>query len=256
MKRHPAVLLAAAAIIAFACATPAFAAPVTAVKNIVLVHGSFADGSGWRGVADILEHDGYHVTVAQPPETSLDDDVTSVKRLLAMQDGPAILVGHSYGGVIITQAGSDPKVAGLVYVAAMAPDDGEAAGQLLQKIPAASTAVTPSADGYLYLDPARFRADFAADVPANVTRFMALSQVLTNSAAFGQKVTSPAWKTKPSWGIVATEDRAINPDLERFMYQRAGSHVTEIKGSHAVYISRPKDVAAVIELAAQGAQKH
>ncbi len=225
-------------------------APPAAVKNVVLVHGSFADGSGWRGVADILINDGYHVSVVQPPETSLNEDVAAVKRVLAVQDGPAILVGHSYGGVIITQAGDDPKVAGLVYVAAIAPDDGEAAGQLLQKIPAASTAVTPTADGFLYLDPRRFHDDFAADLPVSETRFMALSQVVTNGAAFGQKITGPAWKTKPSWGIVATEDRAINPDLERFMYQRAGSHVTEIKASHAVYISRPKEVAAVIESAA------
>ena len=225
-------------------------APPAVVKNVVLVHGSFADGSGWRGVADILINDGYHVSVVQPPETSLNEDVAAVKRVLAVQDGPAILVGHSYGGVIITQAGDDPKVAGLVYVAAIAPDDGEAAGQLLQKIPAASTAVTPTADGFLYLDPRRFHDDFAADLPVSETRFMALSQVVTNGAAFGQKITGPAWKTKPSWGIVATEDRAINPDLERFMYQRAGSHVTEIKASHAVYISRPKEVAAVIESAA------
>jgi len=238
----------------FASANFANAAPPSAVKNIVLVHGSFADGSGWRGVAGILEKDGYHVCVVQHPETSLDDDVVAVKRVLALQDGPAILVGHSYGGVVITQAGTDQKVAGLVYVAALAPDDGEAAGQLLQKIPAASQAVTPTADGYLYLNPAKFHADFAADLPEADTRFMARSQVLTNGAAFGQKIVNPAWKSKPSWGIVATEDRAINPELEHFMYKRAGSHVSEIKASHAVYISRPKEVAAVIEQAATSAK--
>lgn len=150
--------------------------------------------------------------------THVSDDsrgVAAVKRVLAMQDGPTALVGHSYGGVLITQAGTDPKVVSLVYLAAMAPDEGEVAGQLLQKIPPASTAVTPTADGFLYLDPARFRADFAAGLPVELTRFMALSQVMTKSVAFGTKVTNPAWRTKPSWGIVATKDRAINPELER-----------------------------------------
>lgn len=248
MKRI--VPLALAAIFA----AGAHAAPAGAVKNVVLVHGSFADGSGWRGVADILTKDGYHVSIVQPPETSLNDDVTAVKRLLALQDGPAVLVGHSYGGAIITQAGSDPKVAALVYVAALAPDEGEAAGQLLQKIPAASKAVTPTADGFLYLDPAHFHDDFAADLPKSQTDFMAHSQVLTNGAAFGQPITNPAWKSKPSWGIVATEDHAINPELERFMYKRANAQATEVKGSHAVYISKPKEVAAVIEKAAAGAK--
>ncbi|GGC66708.1 alpha/beta hydrolase [Undibacterium terreum] len=249
--KHIATLLLTVAAVAAAVATSgtALAAP-GAVKNIVLVHGSFADGSGWRPLAEILEKDGYHVAVVQHPETSLNDDVTAVKRVLAQQDGPVLLVGHSYGGVVVTQAGTDPKVVGLVYVAAMLPDEGEAAGELLQKIPAASKAVTPTADGYLYLDPAQFHADFAADLPKAETHFMALSQVLTNSSAFGQKIVNPAWKTKPSWGIVATEDRAINPELERFMYKRAGSQVSEIKASHAVYISRPKEVAAVIEKAA------
>ncbi|GJI89525.1 alpha/beta fold hydrolase [Duganella hordei] len=251
MKRIASMLLTATAVAAAVSANAANA-PAAAIKNVVLVHGSFADGSGWRAVADILEKDGYHVAVVQHPETSLADDVTAVKRVLAMQDGPAVLVGHSYGGVVITEAGTDPKVAALVYVAGMAPDEGEVAGQLLQKIPAASTAVTPTADGYLFLDPARFRADFAADLPAELTRFMALSQVMTNGAAFGTKITNPAWKTKPTWAIVATEDRAINPELERFMYQRAGAKVTEVKASHAVYISRPKEVAAVIEKAAAG----
>lgn len=247
-------ILSSLAITASAVVAPssAMAAKAGAIKNVVLVHGSFADGSGWRGVADILEKDGYHVSVVQHPETSLDDDIAAVKRVLAMQDGPVVLVGHSYGGVVITGAGSDPKVAALVYIAALAPDEGEAAGQLLQKIPSASTAVTPTADGFLYLDPARFRADFAADLPADLTRFMALSQVMTNGAAFGAKTASPAWKTKPSWAMVATEDRAINPELERFMYQRAGSKTVEVKSSHAAYISHPKETAALIEQAAAG----
>jgi pimeloyl-ACP methyl ester carboxylesterase len=243
------------AIVSILLSTLAFtagAAPSGAIKNVVLVHGSFADGSGWRGVAEILEHDGYHVSVVQHPETSLDDDITAVKRVIAMQDGPVVLVGHSYGGVVVTGAGTDPKVAALVYVAAMLPDEGESAGQLLQSKPSASTAVTPTADGYLYLDPARFRADFAADLPVAVTRFMALSQVMTNGAAFGAKMTNPAWKTRPSWAIVATEDRAINPELELFMYKRAGARVIEVKSSHAVYISHPKETAALIEQAATG----
>jgi pimeloyl-ACP methyl ester carboxylesterase len=250
MNRFASTVVTAIAAAAALTAGVAHSAPAGAVKNVVLVHGSFADGSGWRGVAEILEKDGYRVAVVQHPETSLADDVTAVKRTLASMDGPVVLVGHSYGGVVVTQAGDDAKVAALVYVAAMLPDEGEVAGQLLQKIPAASTAVTPTADGYLFLDPAKFHADFAADLPEKTTHFMALSQVLTNGAAFGTKITNPAWKTKPSWGIVATEDRAINPELERFMYKRAGATVTEIKASHAVYISRPKEVAAVIEKAA------
>lgn len=240
----------AAALAALTVSGAALAAPAGAVKNVVLVHGSFADGSGWRGLAEILQKDGYHVAVVQPPETSLNDDVAAVKRTLAMQDGPAILVGHSYGGVIITQAGTDPKVAGLVYIAALMPDEGEVGGQLLQQMPAASNDVTPTADGFVYLPADKFHADFAADLPVALTNFMAMSQVLTNGANFGQKITNPAWKVKPTWAIVATEDRAINPDLERFMFKRAGSQVTEIKASHAVYISRPKEVAAVIEKAA------
>lgn len=241
--------IAAASMSAFAA--PADNAPASnSAKNVVLVHGAFADGSGWRNVVDILEHDGFHVAVVQEPETSLDDDVAAVKRVIALQDGPTVLVGHSYGGVIATIAGNDPKVASLVYVAAMAPDEGEVAGELLNKIPAASKAITPTADGYLYLNPANFRADFAADVPEKMTHFMSLSQVLVNSAAFGQKMSVPAWKIKPSWAVVATEDRAINPELERFMYVRAGAKITEIKSSHAVYISHPKEVAAVIEKAA------
>lgn len=251
MKFSSAALLMATSTVA-SCYVMA-ATPAAAIHNIVLVHGSFADGSGWRGVTEILEKDGFHVSVVQEPETSLDDDVKAVQRTLALQDGPAVLVGHSYGGVVITQAGTDPKVASLVYVAGIAPDAGEAAGELLHKMPAASTAITPTADGFVYLAPDKFRADFAADLPEKLTHFMALSQVLTNGANFGQKITSPAWKSKPSWAIVATQDRAINPDLERFMYTRAAAQVTEVKSSHAVYISHPKEVAAVIEKAALAA---
>src|SRR5471032_1887752 len=237
MKRLATLLCAALSTLT---ASGASAAPAAnAVKNIVLVHGSFADGSGWRGLAEILEKDGYHVAIVQHPETSLDEDVTAVKRVLALQDGPVILVGHSYGGVVITEAGTDPKVA----------------GQLLKQIPAVSNDIVPTADGYVYLPADKFQADFAADLPVALTHFMAISQVLTNGANFGQKINNPAWKVKPTWAIVATEDHAINPELERFMYKRAGAQVTEIKASHAVYISRPKEVAAVIEKAAAVASK-
>ncbi|GGC73215.1 alpha/beta fold hydrolase [Undibacterium terreum] len=226
------------------------AVPAIAAKNVVLVHGAFADGSGWRDVAEILEAKGYRVTVVQHPETSLEEDVTAVKRVLAAQDGPVVLVGHSYGGLVITQAGSEPKVSALVFVAAYAPDEGESAAVLRQKLPPASTASKRTPDGYLQLDPAMFHQDFAADLPAKTAHFMSISQVLPNAAAFSTKISNPAWKSKPSWGIVATEDRAINPELERFMYKRGGFTVTEIKSSHAVYISRPAEVAAVIEEAA------
>lgn len=246
-------LIASLVLSAFAVTTGVAAAePIGPIKNVVLVHGSFADGSGWRGVADLLLKDGYHVSVVQHPETSFQEDVIAVKRVLAMQDGPVVLVGHSYGGAVITQAGSDSKVAALVYIAGLAPDEGEAPGALLQKIPSASTAIMPTVDGYLRLDPAKFHADFAADLPKELTRFMALSQVFTNGAAFGATITNPAWKSKPSWALVATEDRAINPELERFMYSRAGAKVVEVKASHAVYISRPKETAELIERAARG----
>jgi pimeloyl-ACP methyl ester carboxylesterase len=243
--------LALIAMAALFSSQPIHAAPAGAVKNVVLVHGAFADGSGWRPLAEILEKDGYHVAVVQHPETSLADDVAAVKLVLHSQNGPSVLVGHSYGGAIITQAGDDPSVAALVYVAALAPDEGEVSGELHKKIPPASTAIKVI-DNHLILDPEKFHEDFAADVPKATTHFMALSQVLTHVSAFSAKITNPAWKKKPSWGIVATEDRTINPELQRFMYKRAGFTGTEIKGSHAVFLSRPKEVAAVIENAAKG----
>jgi pimeloyl-ACP methyl ester carboxylesterase len=238
------------ALASFAFASGASAAPATSVKNVVLVHGAFADGSGWKGVADILTKDGYKVSIVQPPETSLEDDVAATRRIIDRQDGPTILVGHSYGGMIITEAGNNAHVAALVYVAAFQPDVGESLGSLGAKMPAASTSVAPSPDGFLFIDPALFRADFAADVPEAVTDLMARSQVPLSLKAVGATVTSPAWKTKPSYAIVATKDRSINPELERFMYKRSGSVTSEVVSSHAMYISQPQAVAAVIEKAA------
>jgi len=248
------MLLAASVAILSATVTSAQAAPEGSVVNVVLVHGAFADGSGWKPVADILRKDGYKVSVAQPPMTSLEDDVAATKRILERQDGRVILVGHSYGGGVITEAGNDPKVAGLVYVAAFVPDEGEALGALLQSKPGASTGVTPSKDGFLFLDPKVFAADFAGDLPKAAADFMALSQMPVAAKAFGTPITSPAWKAKPSYAIVATEDRIINPALERSMYERAHAHVTEIKGSHVVFISQPRAVAEVIERAAREAK--
>jgi pimeloyl-ACP methyl ester carboxylesterase len=242
-----AIASAAVALLSAALA-PARAEPV---KNIVLVHGAFADGSGWRGVADILAKDGYTVSIVQEPETSLADDVAATNRILDRQSGPAVLVGHSYGGAVITEAGNNAHVVSLVYVAAFAPDEGEKLGPLLGSIAPAQNSIAPTADGYLLIDPAKFPADFAADLPAAEAQFMAISQVPVNASALGTPITAPAWKTKPSYGIVATQDREINPDLERSMYKRAGAKVTEIKGSHAVFISKPDDVARVIEQAAK-----
>ncbi len=228
------------------------AATPPAVKNVVLVHGFFADGSGWRGVSDILTHDGYKVSVVQEPETSFADDVKATMRIVDAQDGPSILVGHSYGGAVITEAGNDAKVAGLVYIAAFAPDAGESPMDLVKKTPSASQSIKASADGFLYLDPAHFHADFAADVPAAEAAFMASSQVMPNAQAFGTPITTAAWKTKPSWALVATADRAINPELERFMSKRAGSTTVAVKSSHVAYISHAKEVAHLIEQAAAG----
>jgi pimeloyl-ACP methyl ester carboxylesterase len=254
MKLSPPLAVGAAAIALASMTVPALAAaPIkNPIKNIVLVHGAFADGSGWKPVADILRNDGYSVSVVQEPETSLADDVTATKRILDHLSGPAVLVGHSYGGAVITESGNDPHVASLVYVAAFAPDEGEKLGVLASSIPAAAQSITPTADGYLLVDPAKFPADFAADVPLAEARFMAISQVPVNSVAFGTVVTSPAWKAKPSFGIVATQDRMINPKLERMMYARAHAKVTELKGSHAIFLSQPRAVAQVIEEAARG----
>ncbi len=243
-------LLAAASIALIGAAVPVMAAPAGAIKNIVLVHGAFADGSGWKAVSDILQKDGYTVSIAQPPETSLADDVAAANRTIDAMNGPVVLVGHSYGGVIITEAGNNAHVKNLVYVAAFQPDAGESFASLAGKMPPASKAIKPTPDGFLYVDPVSFHADFAADVSAAQADFMARSQVLPSAKIAGTTVTSPAWKTKPSFAIVATKDRTINPDLERFMYKRSSAKVIELPASHAVYVSQPKAVAAFIEKAA------
>ena len=222
------------------------------VKNILLIHGGFVDGSGWQGVYELLKSDGYNVSIVQNPTTSLADDVAVTSRMLAAQDGPAILVGHSYGGVVITEAGNDPKVAGLVYIAAFAPDKGESVSALIKDPPPGAPVppILPPKDGFLLLDQTKFRASFAADVSADAAAFMADSQVPWGLEALNGAVTDPAWKTKPSWYLVATDDKMIPPDAQRAMSKRAGATVVEAKGSHAVYVSQPRAVADLIAKAA------
>jgi pimeloyl-ACP methyl ester carboxylesterase len=221
-------------------------------KNVLLIHGGFVDGSGWQGVYELLKKDGFSVSVVQNPTTSLADDVGVTKRMLAAQDGPAILVGHSYGGVVITEAGNDPKVAGLVYIAAFAPDKGESVSALIKDpVPGAPVPpILPPQDGFLFLDRAKFRASFAADVSPEAASFMADSQVPWGVDALNGAVTEPAWRTKPSWYLVAADDKMIPPDAQRAMSKRAGSAVAEVKGSHAVYVSQPRAVADLIAKAA------
>src|ERR1700686_2764328 len=223
------------------------------VKNVVLVHGGFVDGAGWEGVYKILKKDGYNVSIVQNPTILLEDDVAVTKRVLAAQDGPAILVGHSYGGAVITEAGNDPKVAGLVYITAFAPDKGESVATLIKDPPPGAPVppIQPPRDGYLFLDKAKFPASFAGDVDAETAAFMADSQVPWGVAALSGAISEPAWKTKPSWYLIATDDRMISPDAQRAMAKRAGATVVEVKGSHAVYVSQPSAVAALVEQAAR-----
>lgn len=234
----------------------AFAA--TNVENIVLVHGAWVNGNGWKPVYDILKKDGYHVSIAEHPLTSFNDDVTAVKRVVAMQNGPTILVGHSYGGAIITDVGNDPKVVGLVYIAAHALDQGETEVANGKRYPSATSQtkdIKKTADGFLYLDPAKYPQDFAADLPLPQAEFEANAQELTAASVFNSPAGHPAWKDKPSWYAVAMDDRIINPDLERMYAKRANSHTIEVKGaSHSVYESHPEEVAALIEQAANQAQ--
>ena len=223
------------------------------MKNIVLVHGGFVDGAGWEGVYRVLKHDGYDVSIVQNPTISLDGDVAATKRVLAGQDGPAILVGHSYGGAVITQAGNDSKVAGLVYITAFAPDKGESVATLIKDPPPGAPVppILPPQEGYLLLDKAKFPASFAADVDAEKASFMADSQVPWGVEALSGKISEPSWKDKPSWYLIATDDKMIPPDAQRAMSKRAGSTVIEVRGSHTIYVSQPKAVASLIEQAAK-----
>jgi len=229
------------------------------VRNVVLVHGAWADGSGWKGVYEILVKDGYNVSIVQEPETSFQDDVAATKRVLALQDGPSILVAHSYGGAVITEAGTDPSVAGLVYVAAHMPDSGEKESEDGKRFPsdlAKSGAIKKTADGFTYIDPGQFHELFAADLPAEQAAFMARSQVFNFADNFAATITTAAWRTKPSWMVVAGSDRTISPDLERWYAKRAKSHMVEVAGaSHSVYVSHPKEIADVIESAARAVSK-
>src|ERR1700726_2505713 len=220
------------------------------IKNVVLVHGSFADGSGWDAVAKILEKDGYTVSVAQPPETSYADDQKYTKAAIDAMGGPVVLVGHSYGGSIISEAGNNPNVAALVYIAAFALDDGESCASIEQDLPQASKAFKADSNGNWWIEQAHFAADFAADVPPAVSHFMAISQVPISTDSFTHKVTNPAWKTKPSWYMVASADRSINPVQERMMAKRAHARTVEVTASHVAYMSHPKATAKLIEEAA------
>jgi pimeloyl-ACP methyl ester carboxylesterase len=221
---------------------------------IVLVHGGFVDGSGWQSVYKILTKDGYSVSIVQNPTATLEDDVAVTRRVIASQKGPVILVGHSYGGAVITEAGNDPKVAGLVYITAFAPDKGESVSTLIKDPPPGAPVppILPPQEGYLFLDKAKFPAAFAADVDPETASFMADSQVPWGVGALSGTISEPAWKTKPSWYLVATDDKMIPPPAQRLMSKRAGSTVVEVAGSHAIYVSKPAAVAALIEKAADG----
>ncbi|UOE50420.1 alpha/beta hydrolase [Mucilaginibacter sp. SMC90] len=224
------------------------------VKNIVLVHGAFADGSGFKALYEILTKKGYNVTVVQNPLTSLKDDVDAANRILDKQDGPTVLVGHSYGGTVITEAGNNSKVVALVYIAAFAPDKGENTIKWVQSAPPApeNGILPPDDKGFVYYDKAKFHGGFAGDLSKTEADFMFASQGPTSVQCFITPVAEAAWKTKPSYGIVATEDKSIVPDVERTMYKRANAKITEVKGSHVIFISQPEAVAKVIIEAANG----
>lgn len=249
------IALAAALLPAAAQAQPAEPAPV---KNIVLVHGAFADGSGWRGVYDELTARGYRVTIVQNPLTSLADDVAATRRAIERQDGPAILVGHSWGGTVITEAGADPRVAGLVYVSALSPDAGETTAQQYEGFPAQTEFVIDTTrDGFGHLRPEKFKAGFAADASDADAAFLRDSQVPINMGAFETRLTRAAWRSKPSWAVIASQDKAFDIGMLRKMAVRIGAAITEVPASHAVYLTQPRAVADVIDRAAKGAaQKH
>ncbi len=229
-----------------AAATPS----PTGIKNVVLVHGAFADGSGWAAVAKLLEQDGYTVSVPQPPETSYAEDQKYTKAAIDAANGPVVLVGHSYGGSIITEAGNHPKVAALVYIAAFALDEGESCASIEQAVPQASKAFKPDGNGNWWIEENQFAADFAADVPSATSHLMAISQVPISTDSFTHKVTKPAWKTKPTWYMVASADRSINPMQERMMAKRAQAKTVEVNASHVAYVSHPQETARLIEDAA------
>jgi pimeloyl-ACP methyl ester carboxylesterase len=228
---------------------------MTDVRNVVLVHGGFVDGSGWLGVYDALKADGFNVSVVQNQTLSLESDVETTHNVLDAQDGPAILVGHSYGGVVITEAGSHDNVAGLVYIAAFAPDAGESVNTLIADPPPGAPVppILPPESGFLFLDRQKFAESFAADVPADLAAFMADSQVPWGVEALNGAVSEPAWRNKPSWYLVASDDRMIPPPAQRAMSERAGSTVVEAPGSHSIYVSQPRAVADLIEQAAREA---
>lgn len=249
-------LLLASAAVALAATAPVHAQQAPAVRNIVLVHGAFADGAGWRGVYDQLSARGYKVSIVQNPLTSFEDDVAATQRVIARQDGPVLLVGHSYGGAVISQAGANPKVVGLVYVAAFAPTVGQSVlDQYADIPPPPNFNPDEQPDGFAFLKAETFRAGFAADISADDAAFLQASQVPIAFKALQAKLMVAAWQTKPSWAIVATEDGAIAPDLLRKMATKIGARTTEIKGSHVVFLSQPKAVAEVIDAAAKGAVK-
>ena len=226
----------------------------TEVKNVVLVHGAWVDGSGWRGVYDELTRKGYRVTVTQHPTTALEEDADHVRRALAAQDGPTVLVGHSYGGVILSAAGHDPKVHALVYVTAFAPEAGESVTDLIADLPDGYPVppILPPVDGFLYLDKEQYPASFAGDLDRDTAVFMSDAQPGWGVAAAEAKVTAPAWKEKPSYYLIARDDRMLSEPLQRRMAERAGMEIVESPGSHAVYVSQPEAVASLIERAARG----
>ena len=226
---------------------------MTDVRNVVLVHGGFVDGSGWRGVYDLLTEDGFNVSVVQNQTLSLESDVETTTNMLDLQDGPAILVGHSYGGAVITEAGTHDSVSGVVYICAFAPDQGESVSTLLADLPPDGPVppILPPQDGFLFLDREKFADAFAADVPTRDAAFMADSQVPWGVEALNGTVTEPAWRSKPSWYLVTTEDRMIPPPLQRTMAERTGATTTEVSGSHAIYVSQPSAVASLVAQAAR-----
>jgi pimeloyl-ACP methyl ester carboxylesterase len=250
---YAAALLSTALAIGTLGSASAQPASKAAIKNVVLVHGAFADGSGWEAVAAILKKDGYTVSVVQHPETSYAEDVKASRAVIDRQSGPVVLVGHSYGGAVITEAGNDPKVAALVYIAAFALDAGESCAAIEKAVPPATTGIKATADGYFYIDPAVFHADFAADVPKATADFMAISQVLISADSFTSQIKTPAWRSRPTWYMVATADRSINPEQERMMAKRAHAKTIEVNSSHVAYISHPRETAKLIEQAAASA---